>query len=65
MAQERVDDIEGTIQHYGLNIEEFIDKDGFIQDIINADGYGQLSSYDGSYDTVIINDTEYYIFRVN
>lgn len=65
MAQERVDDIQGTITHYGVNIEEFIDKDEFIKDIIREDGYGQLSSYDNSYDTVTINNTEYYIFRIN
>ena len=43
-------DLEGYLENYGLNAENFIDKDSFVKDVIDTDGYGMLSSYDGNYD---------------
>jgi len=47
-------------------LENFIDKDGFIEDVISSDGRGQtISSYDGEEGEVVYNDEYYYIYRMN
>jgi hypothetical protein len=69
-VREYVDNIQNFIGDYvGINFNEFvtsnelIDKDGFIQDVIDSDGYGQIiNSYDGSVDEERINNIWYYIF---
>jgi hypothetical protein len=43
-----------------------IDQDAFIEGVVEADGYGMcLNTYDGSYDTININGTDYYIVRTS
>ena len=47
-------------------IEDYIDKDKFIEEIISIDGFGNtLSSYDGSEEIHEHNGIDYYIFRIN
>jgi DNA repair exonuclease SbcCD ATPase subunit len=58
-------DLEGYLENYGLNAENFIDKDSFVKDVIDTDGYGMLSSYDGTYDTIRVKGNEYYIMRID
>jgi hypothetical protein len=53
------------IKEQGLDMSNFINEREFIQAVVDSDGYGTLSSYDGQYDSVRINDTTYYIFRIN
>ena len=53
------------IKEHGLDMSNFINEREFIQAVVDSDGYGVLSSYDGQYDSVRINDTTYYIFRLN
>ena len=53
------------IKEHGLDIDNFINKRELIQGVIDSDGYGMLSHYDGEYDTVEIDGTTYYIFRLN
>ena len=53
------------IKEHGLDIDNFINKRELIQGVIDSDGYGMLSHYDGDYDTVEIDGTTYYIFRLN
>lgn len=49
-----------------LHNNDMIDKDAFIEGVVEADGYGMcLNTYDGSYDTININGTDYYIVRTN
>jgi hypothetical protein len=49
-----------------LQNNNIIDKDAFIEGVVEADGYGMcLNTYDGSYDTININGTDYYIVRTN
>jgi DNA repair exonuclease SbcCD ATPase subunit len=49
-----------------LQNNNMIDKDAFIEGVVEADGYGMcLNTYDGSYDTININGTDYYIVRTN
>lgn len=65
-AQDMSDNPEQFFDTYGANIDSYIDKDGFIEDVIRADDYGTLlNSYDGTYDTESINDTDYYIMMID
>lgn len=59
-------DPESFISDFGLNWNEFIDKDEFIQGVIDADGYGHtINSYDGSADEVYVNDELFYVMRID
>ena len=53
------------IKEHDLDMANFINKREFVQGVVDTDGYGVIASYDGEYDTVRINDTTYYIFRLN
>jgi hypothetical protein len=68
-VDEYQNDIFGFIDHYGYDkdfIMEFIDLDKLTEIVLSSDGYGSmLNSYDGDYDTFNINETEYYVMRVN
>ena len=69
VLDDRLDDVRRNplsyIKDYGLEVKNFVDEESLIEDMVNTDGYGILSSYDGSYDTVRINGEDYYIFRTN
>ena len=47
------------------NISDYLDKDSLVQYLVDNEDYGQMSSYDGEYDTIRFNEREYYIFRNN
>ena len=49
----------------GYSIRDYLDKESLVRYLVNSEDYGQMSSYDGSYDTERFNDTLYYIFRHN
>jgi hypothetical protein len=53
------------INEYDLDMENFVDIPEFIQGVVDSDGYGQISQYDGNYDVVDINGVDYYIVRLN
>lgn len=63
-ANETADDTT-ELQAMGFELDEFIDKDCLIEEIMRADDYGTMSSYDGTYDVQYVNDDIYYIFRTN
>ena len=47
-------------------VSDFIDEDGFIDDVISSDGRGQtLSSYDGYENEISFKNEWYYIYRTN
>lgn len=59
-------DPEDFITELGLSWDEFVDKDDFIEGVIEADGYGQtLNGYDGSADEVYVNDELFYVMRID
>ena len=59
-------DPEWYMNDFGLEWEYYIDKDEFIQGVIDTDGYGHtLNSYDGSDDTVRVNDQLFYVMRID
>ena len=68
--------IEDTIEYYVNNYQEFLDSMGYeikkyvdkgelVDYLMREEDYGQMSSYDSSYDTINFNDKTYYIFRHN
>jgi hypothetical protein len=68
-VQDRLSDVERNPERYldewGLNAEDFVDRDEFIQGVVDEDGYGQLSPYDGSYNVFNIMGEDYYVFRID
>ena len=74
LLQEKIDELvedarrdpEYFINEFGLDWENFIDKDEFIQGVIDADGYGHtLNGYDGSADEMKVQDNWYYVMRID
>lgn len=49
----------------GSSIGDYLDKDSLVEYLVKYEDYGQMSSYDSSYDTEKFNDKYYYIFRHN
>jgi predicted nucleic acid-binding Zn-ribbon protein len=69
-VEERLEDVrndpEDFIKEWGLELNDFIDKDDFIQGVIDADGFGNtISSYDGNADEVDIEGITYWVIRIN
>jgi hypothetical protein len=59
-------DPEDFMETFGLNWEDYIDKDDFIEGVISADGYGScVSSYDGDYHTETVQNQRFYIIRID
>jgi hypothetical protein len=59
-------DITGFMEEFGLDWEDYIDKDEFIEGIIDTDGYGHtLNGYDGNADEVKVGDNWYYVMRLD
>jgi DNA repair exonuclease SbcCD ATPase subunit len=59
-------DPENFLEEMGSRFEDFIDKDKFIEDVIDADGYGHtLNGYNGSIDEVYINNILFYVMRID
>lgn len=68
--EDLVDDVRRNpsyfMSDFGLEIENFIDKDDFIQGVIDSDGYGNcISSYDGDADEIYVNNKLYYVIRID
>ena len=49
----------------GYSMKDYLDKDSLVEYLVNNEDYGQMSSYDSSYDAERFNDKLYYIFRHN
>jgi hypothetical protein len=59
-------DPEYFMDEFGLNWEDYIDKDDFIEGVISADGYGScVSSYDGEYHTESVQNQTFYVVRID
>lgn len=74
MIDEKVQDLvsdvkndpESFMSEFGLNWSDYVDKDDFIQGVIDADGYGHtINSYDGGADEIYVNDTLFYVMRID
>lgn len=59
-------DPESFLSDFGLNWNNFVNKDDFIQGVIDADGYGHtINSYDGTADEIYIKDQLFYVMRID
>ena len=59
-------DVEGFMNEWGLEWDQFINKDDFIDAVIDEDGYGHtLNGYDGNADEQKVLDTWYYVMRID
>jgi hypothetical protein len=59
-------DPESFMSEMGLNWADYIDKDDFINGVIDEDGYGHtINSYDGTADEVYVNDKLFYVMRID
>ena len=57
---------ENYLDEMGLEWEDYIDIDDFIQGVVDADGYGHnLNSYDGDADEVKVLDKTYWVMRID
>lgn len=74
LIEEKVDELvsdstydpEAFLSEHGLEWENFIDKDEFIEAVIDADGYGHtLNGYDGNADEVSVLNTTYWVMRID
>ena len=60
------DDPEEFLNEYGLEWDNYIDKDDFIEGVISEDGYGPtLNSYDGSADETKVGNQWFYVMRID
>ena len=59
-------DPEWFLSEFGLNWNEYINKEDFIQGVIDADGYGHtINSYDGSAEEIYVKDQLFYVMRID
>jgi hypothetical protein len=66
LADDAESDPETFISDMGLDLTEFINKDSFIEDVIDSDGYGSsIGSYDGDINEYRIEGESYYVARYN
>lgn len=57
-------DMMASMTDYGLDINDYVDKDALFESAIDSDGVGNsLGSYDGDDNEVMIGDTWYHVFR--
>jgi hypothetical protein len=69
VVEDRLDDIKrdpaGYIKDMGYALKDYVDKDALIKYVIQQDGYGLMSGYDGDVDEVRIGSELYYVIREN
>jgi hypothetical protein len=59
-------DPEWFLSEFGLNWNEYINKEDFIQGVIDADGYGHtINSFDGNADEIYVEDQLFYVMRID
>jgi hypothetical protein len=71
LIEEKVEDLVSDVssnvsyymQEFGLDWKDYIDKDAFIQGVIDADGYGIVNGYDGNVTEIRVKDELFYVMR--
>ena len=68
-VEEKLDEIREDpirwLNDYGMEYKNFIDKRSLKEDLIRDSDYGILSNYDGTYDEIRVNNTNYIVFRID
>jgi hypothetical protein len=66
LVEDAKSDPEAFLNEHGFDWSDFIDKDEFIQGVIDADGYGHtLNGYDGTADEVKVQGTWFWVMRID
>jgi predicted nuclease with TOPRIM domain len=60
-----LDNLDEFFGNMGYDKKDYLDKDGLVEYLVRNEDYGQMSSYDSSYDTINFNEETFYIFRHN
>ena len=59
-------DVEGFMNEWGLEWNNYVDKDAFIKAVVDEDGYGHtLNGYDGSADEINVEGETFYVMRID
>jgi len=59
-------DPENFMNEFGLEWDRYIDKDAFIQGVIDTDGYGHtINRYDGNADEIYVQNQLFYVMRID
>jgi hypothetical protein len=59
-------DVTSFMDEWGLDWEEYVDKDEFINGVVDADGYGHtLNGYDGTAEEITVLGDLYYVMRID
>lgn len=58
-------DYKAKLDELGMDISDWVDKDALAQAYVDADGPGIMNGYDGTYETVYVNDETYVVMRTN
>ena len=54
------------MKEWGLDINNFIDKEALAQGLADTDGWGVMNSYNGNYEAInSVGDETYYVMRIN
>ena len=68
-VEEKMDEIKDDpvrwLDDYGMEYQQFVDVRGLKEQLVSDADYGTIASYDGTYDEIRINDTNYIVFRID
>ena len=59
------DDPVGWLDEMGDDYNNFIDRQSLLNDLIDENDYGVISSYNNEYDTVSVNDSTFVVMRID
>ena len=59
------DDPMGWLDEMGDDYNNFIDRQSLLNDLIDENDYGVISSYNNEYDTVSVNDSTFVVMRID
>lgn len=65
MVKDVMNDPLDKLKEWGMDIKDWVDVDALAQGLVDSDGYGIMSSYDGSYDSEYVLEKQYIIIRNN
>ena len=68
-VEDRLGEIEdnpmGWLDQMGDDYNNFIDRQSLLNDLIDENDYGVISSYNNEYDTVSVNDSTFVVMRID
>ena len=65
ISRDPYDFLKNQMGYDSRTIRDYLDMDGVVQDLSSNSDYGDLNSYDGSYDEIKIGGDYYVVMRIN